>query len=98
MSKTKYDSFKMEIVFSHQILTISTSACISLTMKEAYLYFDSNKGCFIRSGKVTRQGFIVRGQEHFESSKKVTASLHFYEMYPSSTCMRALNPGIKRNF
>jgi len=28
----------------------------------AYLYFDSNKGCFIRSGKVTRRGFIARGK------------------------------------
>lgn len=64
----------------------------------AYLYFDSNKGCFIRSGKVTRRGFIARGKEHFEGAKKVTASLHFYDMYPSSTCTRALNWGTKGTF
>jgi hypothetical protein len=64
----------------------------------AYLYFDSNKGCFIRSGKVTRRGFIAQGKEHFEGAKKVTASLHFYDMYPSSTCTRALNWGTKGTF
>ena len=40
----------------------------------------------------------MRGQEHFESSKKVTASLHFYDMYPTSTCTRALNQGTKGTF
>ncbi len=40
----------------------------------------------------------MRGQEHFESSKKVTASSHFYDMYPSSTCTRALNRGTKGTF
>jgi hypothetical protein len=45
--------------------------------KGAYLYFDANKSCFIRSGKVTRRGFIARGKEHLEGAKKVTTSLHF---------------------
>jgi hypothetical protein len=39
----------------------------------AYLYFDSNKGCFVRSGKASHQGFSVHGKEHFEGSKKIIA-------------------------
>jgi hypothetical protein len=47
---------------------------------------------------LTRQGFIVQGKEHFEAFKKVTASSHFYDMYPSSTCAKALNWGTKGTF
>ena len=50
----------------------------------AYLYYDGNKGSFIRSGKVTRQGFTVRGKEHFDESKKEKSSTHFYDLYPST--------------
>ncbi len=52
----------------------------------AYLYYDGNKGCFVRSGKVTRRGFTVGGKEHLDESKKVKHSTHFYDLYPSSTC------------
>ena len=52
--------------------------------KGAYLYYDRNKGSFIRSGKVTRQGFTVRGKEHFDESKKEKSSTHFYDLYPST--------------
>jgi hypothetical protein len=55
----------------------------------AYLYYDGNKGCFVCSGKVTRRGFTVHGKEHFDESKKVKSSTHFYDLYPSSTCPRA---------
>ena len=54
-----------------------------------YLYFDSNKGCFARSGKVTCQ---------FEASNKVIASSHFYDMYPLSTCVRVHNRGTNGTF
>jgi len=53
----------------------------------AYLYYDGNKGSFIRSGKVTRRGFTVRGKEHFDESKKEKSSTHFYDLYPS-TCVQ----------
>jgi hypothetical protein len=45
-----------------------------------YLYYDGNKGCFVRGGKVTRRGFTVRGKEHFDESKKVKSSTHFYDL------------------
>ncbi len=34
--------------------------CLQFPSREgAYLYFDSNKGCFIRSGKVSGRGFTI---------------------------------------
>jgi hypothetical protein len=57
--------------------------CTRFPMREgAYLYYDGNKGSFIRSGKVTRRGFAVRGKEHFDESKKVKSSTHFYDLFP----------------
>ncbi len=35
----------------------------------AYLYFDGNRGVFVRSGKVVRQGFKGRGEEHLACAK-----------------------------
>jgi hypothetical protein len=64
----------------------------------AYLYFDSNKGCFIWSGKVCHQGFTVQGKEHLEESKKVMYSSHFYYLYPLSCCPRAYKRGTKGTF
>ena len=55
----------------------------------AYLYYDCNQGCFVRSGKVTRRGFSVRGNEHYRESKKATASSHFYFLYPSRESPRS---------
>jgi len=43
-----------------------------------YLYFDLNRGVFVRSGKVTRRGFVVRGDEHHKASKEAKSSSHFY--------------------
>jgi hypothetical protein len=63
-----------------------------------YLYFDSNKGCFVRSGKVTCQGFSMHGKEHFEGSKKIIAGSNFYDMYPVLTCSRAHNRGTRGTF
>jgi hypothetical protein len=96
---------KNEITCIHDgdcILATNTNnfyQCLQFPNHEgAYLYFDYNKGCFDRSGKVTRQGFIVQGKEHFEASKKLIPSSHFYNMYPSSTCFRAHKRGTKGSF
>ncbi|EJK55319.1 hypothetical protein THAOC_24957, partial [Thalassiosira oceanica] len=45
-----------------------------------YGYYDVNRGCFVRSGKVTRRGFDDRGSEHEKGAKAVTASSHFYDV------------------
>ena len=49
----------------------------------AYLYFDTNLGAFVRSGKVTGCGFSVRHKEHEKKSSKRNASSNFYFLYPS---------------
>jgi hypothetical protein len=36
----------------------------SMNRQGAYLYFDNNRGTFIRSGKVVRRGFVDRHKEH----------------------------------
>jgi len=73
--------------------------CTRFPMREgAYLYYDGNKGSFIRSGKVTRRGFAVRGKEHFDESKKVKSSTHFYDLYPSNSCPRTNKRGINGTF
>ena len=54
-----------------------------------YLYFDLNRGVFVRSGKVTRRGFVVRGDEHHKASKEIKSSSHFYFVYPSKESTRA---------
>ena len=73
--------------------------CARFPMREgAYLYYDEKKGSFIRSGKVTRWGFAVRGKEHFDESKKVKSSTHFYDLYPSNSCPRANKRGINGTF
>ncbi len=64
----------------------------------AYLYYDGNKGTFIHSGKVTCRGFTVRGKDHFDESKKVKSSTHFYDLYPSNSSPRANKRGTKGTF
>jgi hypothetical protein len=49
----------------------------------AYLYFDSNRGVFVRSRKVVRQGFIEQHKEHMAESKKDNPETDFYLLYPS---------------
>jgi hypothetical protein len=44
--------------------------------ENAYLYFDTNLGAFVRSGKVTR-GFSVRHKEHEKKSSERNASRNF---------------------
>ena len=58
--------------------------CLAFPKREgAYLYFDVNRGVFIRSGKVVRCGFRSRHDKHLAASKEEKYSSHFYFMYPS---------------
>ena len=58
--------------------------CLAFPRREgAYLYFDVNRGVFIRSGEVVRRGFQSRHDEHLAASKEEKSSSHFYFMYPS---------------
>jgi len=58
--------------------------CLAFPQREgAYLYFDFNRGVFIRSGKVVRRGFKSRHDEYLGASKEEKSSSHFYFMYPS---------------
>ncbi len=60
-------------------------SCLSFTRHEgAYLYFDFNRGVFVRNGKVVRQGFQARHNKHFAASKEEKSSNHFYFIYPST--------------
>ena len=54
-----------------------------------YLFFDSNDGVFIRSGKVTGRGVDKRLDEHKSGAESVTAQSDFYELYPSEHSARA---------
>jgi hypothetical protein len=49
----------------------------------AYLYFNGNRGVFIRSGKVVCRGFKEQGKEHLACVKEEKSLLHFYFLYPS---------------
>ena len=49
----------------------------------AHLYYDTNLGEFIRSGKVSGRGFEKRHDEHKAKSKMSNASSNFYFLYPS---------------
>jgi hypothetical protein len=48
-----------------------------------YLYYDVNRKVFVRSGKVVRQGFQARHDEHLAGCKEDKSSTHFYFLYPS---------------
>jgi len=75
------------------LLAINTNSflpCAAFPDREGcYLYFDVNRGMFVRSGKVTRRGVVVRGDEHHKASKAAHASSHFYFVYPSKESARA---------
>jgi hypothetical protein len=55
----------------------------SVNQQGAYLYFDNNRGVFIRSGKVVRQGFIDQHKEHMAESQKVKPETDFSLLYLS---------------
>jgi hypothetical protein len=71
---------------------------VSKLQRSIPLLYDGNKGIFVCSGKVTHWGFTVHTKEHFDESKKVKSSTHFYDVYPLSTCPRANKMGTKGNF
>ena len=64
----------------------------------AYLYFDLNRGVFVRSGKVVGRGFVVRDAEHEKEAKAVTASSFFYRMFPSVHSPRGSRKGKRGTF
>ena len=55
----------------------------------AYLYFDSVRQVFVRSGKVGGRGFIERGDEHLKGAKEKRPSSRFYRLYPSKESTRS---------
>jgi hypothetical protein len=65
----------------------------SMNRQGAYLYFDLNRGQFIRSGKVVWRGFVVRHDEHYKSSQQDDPKLNFYLMYPSKHGKRSGRKG-----
>ena len=65
----------------------------------AYLYYDMNDECFIRSGKVTRRGFSVRDSEHRKAAAVSSSSKsHFYFLYPSKQSPRSGTTGTRGSF
>ncbi len=87
----------MQIVLFSQTLIISTSVCNFQAGKEPTYTSTQTKGASLGVGRSGR-GFTIRGKEHFEESKKVMYSLHFYNLYPSSCCPRAFKRGTKGTF
>ena len=51
-------------------------------LQGAYIYYDSNDGKWIRSGKVTRRSFSDRHTEHQKAAGKQQTS-KFYTRYPT---------------
>jgi hypothetical protein len=63
-----------------------------------YLFFDSNNGVFIRSGKVTGRGVDERLSEHKSGAEATTAESDFYDLYPSEESARKEKRGKKGFF
>lgn len=64
--------------------------CSSFPRRQgAYLFYDNNRGLFIRSGKVTGQVFEERILQHKKCAMDPIASSHFYFVYPSEESIRA---------
>ena len=55
----------------------------------AYLYFDTLRQVFVRSGKVAGRGFLERNNDHVKGSKEARPSSAFYRYYPSKQSDRA---------
>ena len=65
-------------------------ACEDCPNREgAYLYFDLNRGVFVRSGKVSGRGFGARNGEHLSAAKASSAASFFYLMFPSTVSTRS---------
>lgn len=67
---------------------VSCSALAAMDREGAYLYFDTNDECFIRSGKVSGRPFSDRHKEHAEGARKGDGS-RFYQQYPSKQLQNA---------
>ncbi|KAL7545663.1 hypothetical protein ACHAWF_009011, partial [Thalassiosira exigua] len=63
-----------------------------------YLYFDTNRGVFVRSGKVVGRGFGVRNDEHEKCAEAHAATSLFYRLFPSLFSPRASKKGKKGVF
>ena len=68
------------------------------TDEGAYLYFDTNRRVFVRSGNVVGRGFDKRDREHLLASKASTPSSNVYHVYPSNDYSRAKKCGRKGQF
>ncbi|KAL7502336.1 hypothetical protein ACHAXN_000316 [Cyclotella atomus] len=82
------------------LLTSNTSKfskCqLCINHEGAYLYYDVNKGVWIRSGKVVGRGFAARNSEHLKEAAKPKPSSDFYHYYSTSDCARAKKSRAKR--
>jgi hypothetical protein len=71
------------------------------TQQGAYLYYDTNDGNWIRSGKVTNRSFATRHSEHCIGAKLTTTqsqSSRFYSRYPSTEAVLATEACRKGRF
>ena len=87
---------KMDLAYLDEsacLLTVDSKSfppCIAFNHREGcYLYYDRNLGAFVRSGKVTRRGFVVQDDEHVKGAMASSANSHFYFVYPSKHSSRA---------
>jgi hypothetical protein len=62
-----------------------------------YLYYDTNDGIFIRSGKVSGRSFETRDKEHERAAGQGTDSL-FYRRYPATVLTGQSHRGRKGSF
>ena len=64
----------------------------------AYLYYDTNRGVMVRSGKVVGRGFAERHDEHSKCAKAKSTSSHFYSKFLSLDSPRANSKGTVGSF
>ena len=66
--------------------------CCDMPDKEgAYLYMDTVRQVFVRSGKVAGRGFLDRHKDHLRGAKESRPLSTFYRSYPSELSSRANN-------
>ena len=79
------------LLATHASTFVPCQDVTSVNRQGAYLYFNTNKGFIVRSGKVVRRGFMKRHEEHLTCSKAENPDSNFYLMYPSRESVRS-NP------
>ena len=77
------------LLATHASTFIPCQDVTSVNRQGAYLYFNTNKGFIVRSGKVVRRGFMKRHEEHLTCSKAENPDSNFYLMYPSRESVRS---------